>query len=87
MTAWAYVSGSAFPSCGGTHDVGIRVHGSGGDGTAATAAPVLNTWVQVSGVVSSTVYQNAYMIRFSLYVNCAPSWSGTVYLDDVVIGG
>jgi hypothetical protein len=88
VSAWAYVAAASFPSCGGNHDVSIRVYGSGGDGTAATVSnPPLNTWFQVSGTVTSATYSSAYRIGISLYVNCAPTWSGTLYVDDVVIGG
>jgi hypothetical protein len=89
VSAWVYITGPALPACGGAeHDFSTRVHGSGGDGTVGSATPVLNSWFFVSGTVTSTTFANAYRVRFSLYINCVdPTWTGTVYLDDITIGG
>jgi hypothetical protein len=89
ISVWVYIAGPAFPSCGGgDHTFGMNVSGSRGSGFPAVVDnPSLNTWFQVTGTITSDTYSSAHTVDFSMYINCVPTWSGTVYIDDVVING
>jgi hypothetical protein len=88
VSAWVYITGTALPSCSGDHSMTIGIAGSGGSGIPASTAPVLNSWFQVSGTVTSATYSNSNEIDISFYVNCTNvTGSWTVYVDDVVVGG
>jgi hypothetical protein len=88
ITAYVYIAGPAFPSCGGTHSFDINVAGSSGSGFPSGSSldnPALNTWLPITATVTSATYSNANSLYFSMYVNCAPTWSGTIYVDDIQV--
>ncbi len=88
VSAWIYIEGDPLPSCGALHDMGILVvNTSAMRGSAASATPKLNQWFQVSGTVTTSAGMNAAQIDIALYLSCDTQWLGSVYIDDVTIGG
>jgi len=88
VSAWVYIEGDAFPSCGALHDMGILItNTSGMSGSGASATPVRNQWFQVSATVSLSAAQTAAQVDIALYLSCDTQWLGAVYVDDVTIGG
>jgi hypothetical protein len=88
ITAWAYIAGPAFPSCSGDRTFGMNVTGTSGSGFPANIDnPTIGSWFQITGTINSDNYNRAHTVDLSLNLNCSMSWSGTVYIDDVVING
>jgi hypothetical protein len=88
ISAWIYIDGTELPSCGSLHDLSLRITNTNGMvGNAVSRTPVYQQWFQVTGTVSLVGAQTAMQLDVALYLSCDTTWIGSVYIDDVTIGG
>jgi len=85
VSAWFYVSpdSDTVPPPGPGSQIGVRLTTSTGEGGNETSPVMVGTWFQVSIPIASVGNQ---LVELAVQGAFGPAdWSGTVYVDDIVI--